>query len=59
VRIGRVLDHSTVSNLIQTVEEVLKSGSESVREFRDATITNLGSSAKVIVDVMIREVSNV
>ena len=59
VRIGRVIDHSTVSNLIQTVEEVLKSGPESVREFRDATITNLGSSAKAIVDVMIREVSNV
>ena len=57
--LGRVLDHSGVASLPQTVAEILDAGSSSVRKLRDCTIANLGCSAKVIVDVMVKEAEHV
>jgi CDP-glycerol glycerophosphotransferase (TagB/SpsB family) len=58
-RLGRVLDHSGIISLPQTIAEVLEEGSSSVWELRDRTIANLGCSAKVIVDTLVKEVVHV
>ena len=53
-RLGRVLGHGDVENVGDIVKEVLASGTaEGVKEFRDETITNLGTSAKAIVDELV------
>ena len=50
-RLGRVLGHEEVGNVVEIVKEVLESGAaEGVKKFRDETITNLGTSAKAVVD---------
>lgn len=52
-RLGRVLTHVDLKNVVPIVKDVLAAGPASVRDFRDATITNLGSSAKAIADYLI------
>ena len=50
-RLGRVLGHGDVGNIVEIVEAVLASGAvDGVRKLRDETIANLGSSAKAVVD---------
>lgn len=60
-KLGRVLDHTVLSapsrttpgnDVVSVVKDVLASGSASVRDFRNATITNLGTSAKAIADYL-------
>ena len=58
-RLGRVLGHDDISALPGIVKDILTSGSTSVREFRDQTISNLGTSAKAIVDILMKEVASV
>ena len=57
--LGQVLDHSGIASLPQTVAEVLERGSSSVKVLRDRTIANLGCSARVIVDTLVKEVEHV
>ena len=53
-RLGRVLGHEEVGNVVEIVKEVLASGTaEDVKSFRDETITNLGNSAKAVVDELV------
>ena len=53
-RLGRVLGHGDIENVVDIVKEVFASGaSEGVKRFRDETITNLGMSAKAVVDELI------
>ena len=53
-RLGRVIGHEEVGNVVDIVTEVLASGAaEGVKKFRDETITNLGSSAKAVVDELV------
>ena len=50
-RLGRVIGHDDIGNIVPIVREVLMSGAAgNVRKFRDETIVNLGSSAKAVVD---------
>ena len=50
-RLGRVLGHEDVGNIVEIVESVLASGAvDGVRKLRDETIANLGGSAKAVVD---------
>ena len=50
-RLGRVLGHGDVANVVEIVREVLGAGAaEGVKSFRDETIANLGCSAKAVVD---------
>lgn len=58
-KLGRVLGLKDVDQIVQVVGEVLSSGARSdVLDFRSATITNLGTSAQAIADVLIKEVEN-
>ena len=57
-RLGRVLGHDDISALPDIVKDILSTGSTSVREFRDQTISNLGTSAKAIVDILMKEVAS-
>ena len=53
-RLGKVLGHYEIEDIVQIVGEVLSGGaSEGVRRFRDETITNLGTSAKAIADQLV------
>ena len=53
-RLGRVLGHGDIENIVPIVREVLSSGAaRNVRKFRDETIVNLGSSSRAIVDWML------
>lgn len=53
-RLGRVLGHGDIGNIVTIVGEVLKGGAaEGVRQFRDETITNLGCAAKAVVDQLV------
>lgn len=56
-KLGRVLDHSTICSIVSTVGGVLKDGTMSIGELRDGTITNLGTSAKAVVNLLLREVA--
>ena len=58
-RLGRVLNHNNIASLPEVVRDILSTGPTSVREFRDATISNLGTSAKAIVDVLLKEAAHV
>ena len=50
-RLGRVIGHKEVGDIVSIVKDVLESGAvEGVRKFRDETITNLGRSAEAVVD---------
>lgn len=50
-RLGRVLGHGDIENIVTIVRDVLSSGATTdIRIFRDETIVNLGSSANAIVD---------
>ena len=50
-RLGRVIGHDDIEDIVQIVKEVLASGaSGDVRKFRDETMVNLGTSAKATVD---------
>lgn len=56
-RLGRVLTHSDIDNIVPIVNGVLGSGAANdVKTFRDETISNLGTSAKAIVDALIEEI---
>lgn len=53
-RLGRVLTHSDIDNIVPVVKDVLESGAANdVRAFRYETISNLGTSAKAIVDELV------
>ena len=53
-RLGRVIGHEEEGNVIEIVKEVLESGTaEGVKSFRDETMTNLGASAKAVVDQLV------
>lgn len=53
-RIGRVLGHRDIENIVAIVGDVLTGdGEEDVRRFRDETITNLGTSAKAIANQLV------
>ena len=56
-RLGRVLTHADVGSVVQVVEDVLASGAADVRQFRDETMVNLGTSAKAIADYLQKEVA--
>lgn len=59
-KLGRVLNHESIAFIVPIVKEVLASGRASdVLAFRSETITNLGSSAKAIVDVLVKEAADV
>lgn len=59
-KLGRVLNHESIASIVPIVKEVLASGRASdVLAFRSETITNLGSSAQAIVDVLVKEAENV
>ena len=52
--LGKVLGHDDIANIIPIVNEVLAGGAaDGVRQFRDETIANLGSSAKSIVKALV------
>ena len=54
-RLGRIIGHGDIENVVDIVKEVLESGAaEGVKKFRDETITNLGTSAKAVVDELMR-----
>ena len=53
-RLGRVLGHAEAGNVVEVVKGVLESGAaEGIEKFRDETITNLGTSAKAVVDELV------
>ena len=53
-RLGRALGHEEARNIVEIVKEVLESGAaEGIEKFRDETITNLGASAKAVVDELV------
>ena len=53
-RLGCVLTHSDIDDIVSIVNGVLESGAANgVRSFRDETISNLGTSAKAIVDELV------
>lgn len=63
-KLGAVLDHDTIGTLVSEVEGLRlkveqRNDSNSVITFRNETISNLGSSAKAIVDVLVKEAANV
>lgn len=63
-KLGAVLDHDTIGTLTDKVKELtsavhLQSSPSPVVAFRTETISNLGSSAKAIVDVLVKEAANV
>ena len=53
-RLGRVIGHEDMADIVSIVGDVLSEGaSDGVRQFRDETITNLGSSVKAVVDELV------
>lgn len=56
-RLGHVINHDTLGTLTETVRNMLdtQSVSDGIADFRSATITNLGQSAQVIVDFLIKK----
>lgn len=63
-KLGAVLDHDTIGTLTDKVKELtsavhLQSSPSPIVAFRTETISNLGSSAKAIVDVLVKEAENV
>lgn len=63
-KLGAVLNHDTIGTLVSEVEGLRlkveqRNDSNSVITFRNETISNLGSSAKAIVDVLVKEAENV
>ena len=53
-RLGRVVGHGDIADIVSIVKEVLESGAaEGVRRLRDETIANLGTSAKAVVDELV------
>lgn len=53
-KLGQVVEHERISNIVQIVSDVLQNGGGGVvRSFRDETITNLGCSAKAIVEKLL------
>jgi len=51
--LGRVLGHNDIDSIVNIVKEVLSSKTVGdVRSFKTETITNLGVSAKAVVDVL-------
>lgn len=63
-KLGAVLNHDTIGTLVSEVEGLRlkveqRNDSNSVITFRNETISNLGSSAKTIVDVLVKEAANV
>lgn len=56
-RLGRVLTHADVADIVSIVKDVLQSGAANdIKAFRDETMSNLGTSAKAIVDALVEEV---
>ena len=54
-RLGRVLGHGDMANIVTIVRDVLVSGTaEGIEKFRDETIANLGCSAKAVADELER-----
>lgn len=54
-RLGRVLGHGDVGGIVEIVKDVFESGAaDGVKKLRDETIANLGSSAKAVVDELMR-----
>lgn len=63
-RLGAVLNHSSLNTLLETVKNLtttlqLQLPTTTIEAFRKETISNLGSSAKAIVDVLVKEAANV
>ena len=63
-KLGCVLNHETIGSIRGEVERLTSAvlhhpGPSLLIAFRDETITNLGASAKAIVDVLVKEVENV
>lgn len=63
-KLGAVLNHDTIGTLVGEIEGLRlkveqRNDSNSVITFRNETISNLGSSAKAIVDVLVKEAENV
>lgn len=59
-RLGRVLNHETIASVVSVVKAVLSDGGGlDVRAFRRETITNLGTSAKAIADILMKEAAHV
>ena len=53
-RLGRVIGHGDVENVVKIVEDVLAAGSgEGLASFRNETVANLGRSAKAVVDELV------
>ena len=63
-KLGCVLNHETIGSICAEVEKLtsavhLHLDSPPLHAFRAETITNLGTSAKAIADVLVKEVENV
>ena len=57
-RLGRVLTHADMGGIVATVSEILESGTANdVRAFKSETISNLGASARAVVDALLEEVN--
>lgn len=53
-RLGRVLGHGDIGDIVTIVGDVLKGGAaEGVKQLRTETITNLGGAAKAVVDQLV------
>lgn len=54
-RLGRVVGHESIGNIAEIVNEIVSTDRtyEELQRFRDEVITNLGTSAKVIVDKLL------
>ena len=53
-RLGRVLGHGDVGDIVEIVKDVLESGAaDGVKKLRAETIANLGSSAKAVVNALV------
>lgn len=63
-KLGAVLNHDSIKTLVETVKDLtstvhLQPSPSPLTLFRTETISNLGSSARAIVDVLIKEAANV
>ena len=60
-KLGRVITHSTISNLSEVIKEMLSPtfNFNFILQLRNQTITNLGTSAQAIVDLLVKEAANV
>ena len=57
-RLGRVLTHADINGIVSIVTEILESGTANdVRAFKSETISNLGASARAVVDALLEEVN--